>query len=227
MTQLPNSYQDRTMKYVVYAAIALLIVNFILMFVPFLKINIPFEKSYSWLAGTTYSDWHKINLPGVACVGLVTVISYLCSIIALIISLKEKNNTSGFFKILNDAVDRPIKFTWLKIGAILNIVSVPLNKILLDLIFEMSDVSIDDIPDAYIRLTFWAVLNIILTVAFVVLLYYLSYKVRSTFEYVKADHIPNAQTDTAGTQNVDVCAQNVETTAQNIDTDVKNNNNEV
>lgn len=152
------------------------------------------------------------------------MISYLCSIIALIISLKEKNNTSGFFKILNDAVDRPIKFTWLKIGAILNIVSVPLNKVLFNLILDISDVSVSDIPGAYIRLSFWAVLNIILTVVFVVLLYYLSYKVRSTFEYVKADHIPGAQVNVAEAQNVDVYAQNVETTAQNNDSDTQNSN---
>lgn len=187
LTQTPKS----TAKYMSYAAIALLIINFILIFLPFVEI---YQPSYSKnvLGVTTYEDWYTQSAPMVMFIFPVflTGIPYLCSIISFSSSLRKKNNKNVFLKVINNAVDKPIRFFWLKFGAIA-------NALAMFGVYSMlkSEVEYLEKHGAYCNLTFFGILNILCTIAFIVLLFVISRKTKSMFTLVNKAQIvtPDAQ----------------------------------
>lgn len=174
-----QSKQDTT-KYLIYAAIALLFINFILMFLPFMKV---YQPSYSKtvLGVTTYEGWYTQSAPIVMFIFpiFLTGIPYLCSIISVSTSFKKKNNKNTFFKIKNNAIDKPVKFFWLKFGAIA-------NAIAMWIVYSQaqSTVSLYDEHGAYCNITFFGIINILCTVAFIVVLFVLSHKTKAMFNLV-------------------------------------------
>ena len=169
MTQSTLSKQE-VIKYLTYIAMALLIANFLLLFLPFIKV---YQPSYSKtvLGVTTYEGWYTRRAPMVMFIFPVflTGIPYLCSIASLSKSYRNKNNKDSFFKILNSAVEKPIKFFWLKFGAIA-------NAFAMWIVYSMlkDDVGYLEKHGAYCKLTFFGILNILCTVVFIVLLFVLS-----------------------------------------------------
>lgn len=91
------------------------------MFLPFIEV---YQPSYSKtvLGVTTYEGWYTQLAPMVMFIFPVflTGIPYLCSIISVSTSFRKKNNKNSFFKIINNTVEKPIKFFWLKFAAIAN-----------------------------------------------------------------------------------------------------------
>lgn len=176
---MTQSKQD-TMKHLIYITIALLFINFILLFLPFMKV---YQPSYSKtvLGVTTYTEWYTQSAPLVMFIFPIffTGIPYLCSVISIATSFKKKNNKNKFFRIKNNAVDKPIKFFWLKFGAIANAIAmwIVYSKI-------QSKVSLYDEYGAYCNITFFGILNILCTVAFVVMLFVLSHKTKAMFTLV-------------------------------------------
>ncbi len=189
MTQEINTKQkSQISKYLIYAAIILLILNFILIFLPFVKTYQPTQSKTNIFGETTYEGWHTTHVPA-ALTGIsifTTAIPYLCSIIALIISLIRKRNKSAFFKILNDDLKKPIRFFWLKFASIVNL-------IIIIYLFTETYVSMAIAEyweyGAYCKLTFFGVLNIICSLAFVISLIIITRKTKSMFVYVNTSQI--------------------------------------
>lgn len=189
-TQLTQNKKDTT-KYLIYAAIALLVINFILIFLPFVEVYQP-SKSKTVFGVTTYEGWHTSYGPMAMFIIPIffTGIPYLCSITSVLISLIKKNSKSGFFKIKNDAVTKPIKFFWLKFAAIANVIAMFYVYISMQ-----SEVGYLEEYGAYCHITFFGVLNVLSTVAFIVLLFAFSRKTKAMFTLVN-----KAQISTVGNQ---------------------------
>lgn len=184
MTQSTHPKQE-SIQYPVYATIALLIVNFILMFLPFIEV---YQPSYSKtvLGVTTYEGWYT-QLSSMAMFVFpvfLTGIPYLCSMSSTFTSFRKKNNTSSFFKIINNAVEKPIKFFWLKFAAIANVFDIWIVYSVLQ-----GEVGYLEKHGAYCHLTFFGILNIICTIVFIVLLFALSHKTKTMFTLVHKDQI--------------------------------------
>ena len=184
MTQLTKSNQDKT-KYLLYITIALLFMNFILMFLPFAEI---YQPSYSKtvFGVTTYENWYTQSAPMVMFISPVffTGIPYLCSIISIAASLKNRNSKNNFLKIKNNTVDKPIRFFWLKFGAIANAIEMLSVYLMLQ-----NGVKYLEKYGAYCRLTFFGVLNVLCTAAFIVSLFALSRHTKSMFVLVNKTQI--------------------------------------
>ena len=191
MTCSTQIRQDST-KYLI-STIALLIINFLLMFLPFVEV---YQPSYSKtvLGVTTYEDWYTQSAPMAMLVFplFVTGIPYLCSIISLLVSLKKKNNKNSFIKIKNNTFNKPIRFFWLKFASIANAIAMWLSYSTLK-----SSVEYLEKHGAYCRITFFGFMNIICTIAFIVLLFVLSHKTKSVFILISKE-----QTEAAYTESV-------------------------
>ena len=189
MTQSTQSKQDK-MKYLIYIAIALLFINFVLIFLPFIKI---YQPSYSEtvLGITKYKGWYTQFAPMVMFIFPIffTGIPYLCSIVSVSKSFKMKNNKNSFFKIKNNTLNKPIKFFWLKFGAIANAVA-------MWIVYSQaqSAVRVYDKYGAYCSITFFGILNILCTVAFIVLLFVLSRKTKAMFTLVNKTQMAAEET---------------------------------
>jgi len=177
----------------IYSAIFLLIINFLLLFLPFVEV---YQPSYSKtvLGVTTYEDWYTRSAPVAMLVipVFVTGIPYFCSIISALSSLRKKNNKNSFIKIKNNVLNKPIRFFWLKFASIANAIAMWVVYSTLQ-----SEIGYLEKHGAYCRLTFFGFLNIICTIAFIVLLFILSHKTKSMFISVN-----KAQTVATDTQQV-------------------------
>ncbi len=166
MTQLTQFQRDKS-KYMIYGTITLLIINYILMFLPFIEV---YQPSYSKtvLGVTTYGGWYTQLAPMIMFIFPVflTGIPYLCSIISISTSFRKKNNKNSFFKIINNTIDKPIKFFWLKFAAIANVFSMWIVYSMLQ-----GEVGYLEKHGAYCHLTFFGIMNIICTVVFIVFLF--------------------------------------------------------
>ena len=182
MTTQQTKKQTLT-TYLIYFTIALLIINFVLIFLPYLEIYQPsFKKTNPILGITTYEDWYTdtasmatfvfpILLPG---------IPYLFSILSLL----SRNKNSSFFKIKDGTLTKPVHFILLKFSAIISAIS-------LIVIYSTSQDAIADLVEhgAYCRLTFFGILNIICTLVFIVLLFVFSHKTKSMFVLVNKTQV--------------------------------------
>lgn len=184
MTQSTQPKQE-LIKYLIYATIALLFINFTLMFLPFIEV---YQPSYSKtvLGVTTYEDWYTQLAPMVIFIFpiFLTGIPYICSIISVSTSFRKKNNMNSFFKIINNTVEKPIKFFWLKVAAIANCFAMWIVYSMLK-----DEVGYLEKHGAYCNLTFFGILNIICTVVFIVLLFVLSRKTKTMFALADKDQI--------------------------------------
>lgn len=162
-----------------YMGVAVLILNLIFMFIPFVTYGLDMDgmhESYSMFRCT----WEMITLgvenDGPAALIIVAVFSipgiiYICSTVSALLSRFTKiKRKSPLINIADNNVQKRSRFVLLKLGAILN---------LLFIIFwhaefksELSSSMLE--LGAFCRLTFFGWLNIILTVYFIVLLFVLS-----------------------------------------------------
>lgn len=193
---MTQSKQDTT-KYLIYIGIVLLFINFILLFLPFMKV---YQPSYSEtvLGVTTYKGWYTQSAPMVMFIFpiFLTGIPYLCSIISVATSFRKKNSKNKFFKIKNNAVDKPIKFFWLKFGAIA-------NAIAMWIVYSQaqSTVRLYDEHGAYCNITFFGILNILCTAAFFVMLCVLTRKTKAMFTLVNKTQITTETTQSIEENN--------------------------
>lgn len=184
MTPENKNQPKRTLNtYLIYAAIALLIINFLLIFIPFVKV---YQPSYSKtvLGITTYEGWDTQSAPMAFFIFplLLSGIPYLCSIISLSVDLKRKDNCpkkSALMKMKNNTLTKPTHFFWLKFASIANIFAMWITYSQLK-----SRVHYYEEHGAYCHLTFGGILNIICTISFVVLLFVLSSKSKKMFVIV-------------------------------------------
>ncbi len=164
-----------TIKYLIYATIILLFINFIFLFLPFVEIYIP--SSYKTILGhTIYEGWHIESEAMInnALLFILIGIPYIFSIIAILNSLKEKTYKNTFLKIMNNNIEKPIKLTWLKFGAIVNVICV--LGIYLDYSNQIATYSEHG---AYCHMTVWGIMNILLALIFTICLFVLSNKIKT------------------------------------------------
>ena len=155
-----------TMKYLLYAAIALLLLNFILIFLPFMEI---YQPSYSKtvLGQTTYEDWYTRSAPMALFIVPIFLpgIPYVCAMARL------KSKKSPFNKLKTQAFTKKQRFGWLKLGSIFNLfMMIMMWNTAQDTVRPYEEVG------AYCRMTIFGVLNFICTLAFIIVLFMLSRK---------------------------------------------------
>ncbi len=179
-------------KYLIYTAIILLIVNFILLFLPFAEVYQPSYKQ-TVLGTTTYGGWYTSSAPMVMFIFpiVLTGIPYLCSIISLLIAAlsKKKNSKNSFFKIKNNTLNKPIKFFWLKFAAIANVIAMLI-------VYSMLNEQVGYLQEhgAYCHITFFGILNFVCSIIFFILVRVLSRKTKGMFAFVDKVYIPIADT---------------------------------
>ncbi len=186
MTQSPNPTQDKT-KYLAYAAIVLLIINFTLLFLPSIKVHQP-SYSKTLLGVTTYHDWYTEFAPMTKFIVPIILpgIPYLCSIASIGASFRKKNNKNVFFKIINNEIDKPIKFLLLIIGSIVNVItSFIIYSVLSDRVEYLEK------HGAYCRFTVFGILNICCSILLTLILLILSFKTKSMFTLVSKEQLTN------------------------------------
>ena len=167
--------QPTVSKYLLYGAIALLIVNFVMLFVPFLQVYQPSVKK-TVLGVTTYEEWYTSSASMVTFIlpAFLTGIPYVCAITSLSASRRKKNGKNSFMKIKNASLDKPIRFFWLKFASIANIIGIAMF-----LSMAQDEVSSYVKHGAYCRLTAFGFLNIVCTLAFIAVLFVLSHKTKA------------------------------------------------
>lgn len=179
-TQTMRPKTDLT-GYLVRVAIILLLINFLLIFLPFVEV---YQPSYTktTLEGKTYEGWYTESASPVMFVVpvLITGIPYLCYIISLFVALNKKTDKNSFLKLKSKTLTKPLHFAWLKVAAIANVIT-------LGIVFLILKGEMDYLEKygAYCRMTFWGVLNILCSVAFVVLLFVLSRMTSKMFKLVR------------------------------------------
>ncbi len=167
-TKKQNTNQQKTklVMYLLYAAITILIINFVLAFIPFVKV---YQPSYSktLFGETTYGGWFidsasmaKFIFP------LIFILPYAFSIGSFVI----KREKSPFVKILKNEVRKPPCFISLLLAAFANLISM-----FILFIYLKSEVSIYEEHGAYCHFTVGGILSIIFTVALVLVLLFLSH----------------------------------------------------
>ena len=181
---MTNTKQNMT-KYLVYAAIALLIINFLLLFLPFIEI---YQPSYSEtvMGVKTYGGWYTQRAPMVTFIVPVflTGIPYLCSIISVSTSLRKKNGKNVFMKIKNNELEKPARLLGLKFAAVANLITM-LS------VYSMSLSEVGSLAKygAYCNITFFGILNIVFTVVFIIVLFVLSRKTKAMFTLVNKSQL--------------------------------------
>lgn len=180
---MTNTKQDFT-KYLIYAAIALLIINFLLIFLPFIEIYQPSYSKTTILGDKTYEGWYTQSAPMASFIFpiFLTGIPYLCSIVSLLTELSKKNGKNIFIKIKNNKLDKPLRFFWLKFASIANAVT-------MWIVFVMGQSEVEYLEKygAYCHMTFFGILNVICTVAFMVVLFVLSHHTKLMFTLVNKE----------------------------------------
>ncbi len=174
--------KQNTTKYLIYAAMILILLNLILIFLPAFEDYGPSHKKTDIFGNVTYIGWKKAtySMIQVQAFFLVVEIPYLLTLINFILSYLTKKDYSSFMKVLNSTAKKPFKFWWLKASAILNIV-------VMVLIYDANN----DWPyevekaGAYFRFTFWGILQILFSVALVAILFYLSKTSKEHFKFVQ------------------------------------------
>ena len=200
MTQSTQTKQKVT-TYLVYAIVALMFIDFLLIFLPFLEVRQP-SYSETLLGVTTYKGWYTqsasmaefivpLVLPG---------IPYLCSLASFSASLRKKNGKSVFVKIKNGTLEKPIRFFWLKFSAIANVV-------IMWIFFSFTSSEVDYLVKhgAYCRITFFGVLNIVFTIILAILLFILSITTKAMVTSVNA-----TQTDTEENSQLELIEETME-----------------
>lgn len=189
---------QRISKYLVYAAFCLLIVNFLLIFFPFIEIYQPSYKVTTF-GGTVYEDWHTDRAPMTQFVIPIyfTGIPYLCSIISLAVSWRNKKSINNLVKIKNNTFTKPIRFFWLKAASIINLITMSyvFNNALNSVASLVTDGADGKIilfgilvgNGAYAKITLFGFLNFVCTFSLVVILFVLSRKTKSMFRYIKLE----------------------------------------
>ena len=169
-------------KYLTYAALILLILNFALMFFPFLEVYQPSYKQTTF-EGITYSGWYTSSLaPWMLLFPiLTTAIPYFCSIISAPISCARRRGKNNLVKIIRSNVTKPIHFFWLKIATAANIYF--MGKAYIECLFEVLDLKVEG---AYCNLTFLGCVHIFSSLAFIVLLFVLSQRTKKMFSTIYA-----------------------------------------
>lgn len=190
MTNQTKNTAKTVTDILVYVAIALLIVNLLLAFLPAVEVYQPSQKK-TVLGVTTYEGWHTTHASMITFIFpiFVTVLPYICSIARL------RSEKSVLMKFKNRTLTKPIRLFWLKFGSILNLV----------LIFSFYTQLLGDVSPyikhgAYCRLTVWGIMNIICTVLFIVVLFILSFKSKSMFVMVKTEQIAMADIEESSEQ---------------------------
>ena len=114
--------QEKTklIKGLIYGAIALLIVNTLLIFIPFAEI---YQPSYSetTLGVTTYKGWYiQFASPVKFLFPVLFIFPYLSAVGAFM----QKKDKSPFIKIMTNKVTKPIYFRGLILAALANLISI-------------------------------------------------------------------------------------------------------
>lgn len=177
-----HSKQD-LLKYFALGGIALIIINLIFSFLPFVEVYQPSYKKTSPLLGiVTYEGWHTDTASMVSFIIpiFLTIIPYTIELSLLGYSFRKKLNYGGFAKIINDRIDKPIRFISSIIGAAFNIIVMPI-------IFALINSEIEgDLKEAgaYCKMTVVGIMSIITSVLLIVLLIVLSVMAKKTYTTV-------------------------------------------
>ncbi len=183
-------------KYLVYAAIALLALNFLLLFLPAIVTYQPHVKKTSSL-GITYDNWHtdRASMVDYLFPVFLTFIPYLGCLFDLITyklswkkkELLQKKFYSGkdFIQLLDNTLAKPARFILLKFAAIAHVVVLLIAYAVTK--SEAADLAwsikynvengnvLEDVEEVYCHITAFGILNIICSIVFLVLLFVLSY----------------------------------------------------
>lgn len=170
MTKNNTLQQDNfAIKKFIYVAIFLLVINFILVFLPFIEVYQPSYKKIV-LGVTTYGGWGTTSAPMAIFIFplLTTAIPYLIALIGLLPKLRKK---SSFTRIVNVDNKKPVRLFWLKFAAITNLIMMwKVYTEALDGILEYME------HGAYCNITSLGWANVIFTIIFIVVLFLLSNK---------------------------------------------------
>lgn len=173
-----HSKQD-LIKYLALGGIALLVINLIFSFLPFVEVYQPSYKETSILGIVTYKGWHTDTASMAIFVIpiFLTIIPYSIELFLLGYSSRKNVNYGGFTKIINNRVDKPIRFITPIIGAVSNLVVMPIIYALLN-----SDIT-DELEEAgaYCKLTAIGIMSIVFSVLLIVLLIVLSVMAKNTY----------------------------------------------
>ena len=165
MTKKSFSLQDLDLeKIFILGTIALLVLNLVLVFLPFVEVYQP-SQSVTILGQTTYEGWYTQRAPMALFIFplVVTALPYIISLCTF--------KKSGFAKMLNGTLNKPAKFRLLKFGAVMNLLMMAIFY------FSMQDQVYPYVKHgAYCKLNFFGWVNIIFTLVFLVALFILSFK---------------------------------------------------
>ena len=167
MTQENKTQQKSKLSmYLIYAAIALLIINCILIFIPFVKIYQP-SSSKTVLGVTTYEGWF---IESASMAKFIFPLFFTLPHAFAIGSFRMKKEKSPFIKILKNKVDKPIRFIPLFLTSFANLISM---LALFD--YLKNEVSVYEKYGAYCHFTAAGVISVIFTIALILVLFVLSY----------------------------------------------------
>lgn len=183
-------------KYLVYAAIALLALNSLLLLLPAIETYQPHIQKTSIL-GITYDNWHTdsasmIDIVFPAFLTFLPYLAYLGDLIAYKLPWKKKELLQkkfypgkDFIQLLDNTLAKPARFILLKFAAIAHVVVLLIAYAVTK--SEADDLAgriksnvengkvLEDVEEVYCHITAFGILSIICSIVFLVLLFVLSY----------------------------------------------------
>ena len=160
-----NLNKQTLTKSLVYLALSLMLVNFILLFLPCIEYRMPSYKETT-IFGTEYKGWYtegvspfKIVIPAVV-FGLPLALSILTYF---------SSRSTQLNRITSDTVTQPSRFLLLKFGAIVNIATICIANS-----FFSDEVSFYEKYGSYCKITGGGYAGIILSIALFIVLFVLT-----------------------------------------------------
>ena len=182
------SSKQNVSKYLIYATFVLLIVNFLLIFLPFVEVYQPSQK-VTTLGAITYEGWYtdRASMATFIVPIFFTGIPYICSIISFASSSRKEKTKNNLAKLKENSFTKPIRFFWLKAASIINLV------MMIYVLFNALDqtASLTEYG-AYAKITLFGIFNFFSTIALIIILIVLSKKTKAIFGYIKlASEVPS------------------------------------
>lgn len=175
--------EKAALRRLIFGAAVLLALNFILLFLPVIKV---YQPSYvkTVFGEKIYGGWYTQWAPMVEFIipAFLPGIFYLYHLSRFFTDIRKKSDKSVFTQISKGTLKKPARFTWLKFAAIANI-------IILLIIYKSLCGDVRSMEDygAYCHLTFFAWLNIVCSAALAIVLFMLSNKTKSMFMFVSVE----------------------------------------
>ncbi len=191
-----NDSRDALIKLLVIGFIVVLLIDLVIVFLPFLKLNEPSWRKTSPLTGeVTYGGWHITRFSMITLVfpAILVAVPYLVTLVMWCRYLKPR---VIFEKFLEKMSNKKRGFAWLKITAFLN-----LGFIILFTAISKSGVSQYAEYGAYARLTFLGWLNVLFTltlIAFTLVFSYYSKQIVAEKALIEEEKSDNTKIDEVG-----------------------------